>query len=415
MLANGVLAGAAASSNKALERGWTSALWHPERAQTARNLIARYGWALVFVALALGASVLLQLILPYPFFLFFFAAVMVSAWFGGAGPGVLSAVLSTLAIDYFFLPPVRSWGMHAADAGYSAAFFACALAGSFVIAAKRRDVDALRAARDRLELQVAERTSELADSVSEREKAQQALIQAQSELAHLSQVLTMGELTASIAHEVNQPLTAVVNYGNACLGWLSADPPNLEEARLAAETIVKDGTRAAAVLGRIRALFQKRPLSTEWLDVNAVVQELIPLLSHEIAKQQVSLRTELSPALPRVKADRVQLQQVLLNLIANAIDATRGVTGRARKIAVRSRREGTAAVRLSVEDNGWGLGADVSEKIFEPFFTTKPHGTGMGLAISRSIVESHQGRLWAECGPEGGAAFQIILPVEPQP
>lgn len=409
------MTGAAAPSNKARRRGRTSALWHPERAPTTLNLIACYGRALVFVAVALGASVILQRVLPYPFFLVFFAAVMVSAWFGGAGPGFLSAFVSTLAIDYFFIPPLRSWGMHVAGACYSAAFLACALAGTFVIAAKRRDVDALRAARDRLELQVAERTSELADSVSEREKAQQALIQAQSDLAHLSQVLTMGELTASIAHEVNQPLTAVVNYGNACLGWLSADPPNLEEARLAAETIVKDGTRAAAVLGRIRALFQKRPLSTEWLDVNTVVQELIPLLSHEIAKQYVSLRTELDPALPRVKADRVQLQQVLLNLIANAIDATRDVTGRARKIVIRSRREGGASVRLSVEDSGCGIGPDVAEKIFEAFFTTKPHGTGMGLAISRSIVESHQGRLWAERGPEGGAAFQIILPVEPQP
>jgi C4-dicarboxylate-specific signal transduction histidine kinase len=415
MLANGVLAGAPAPSDRSRKRGWISALWHLEQTQTARNLISRYGRALVFVALALGASVLLWRVLPYPFFLLFFAAVMVSAWFGGTGPGILSAVLSTLAIDYFFIPPLRSWGIHAAGVGYSVAFLACALAGSFVVAAKRRDVDSLRAARDRLELQVAKRTLELANSVSEREKAQQALIQAQSDLAHLSQVLTMGELTASIAHEVNQPLTAVVNYGNACLGWLSADPPNLEEARLAAETIVKDGTRAAAVLGRIRALFQKRPLSTEWLDVNAVVQELIPLLSHEIAKQHVSLRTELSPTLPRAKADRVQLQQVLLNLIANAIDAMRSVTGRAREIVVRSRREGSSSIRLSVEDNGCGFGADVAEKIFEPFFSTKPHGTGMGLAISRSIVESHQGRLWAERAPGGGAAFQIILPVEPQP
>lgn len=414
MLANGVLAGAAARPDDARERGSIIARWNPVRLRTARHLIARYGAALAFVAAALGGSLLLQRFLPFPFLFLFFAAVIVSSWFGGAGPGTFSAVLSMLAVDYFFIPPLHSWGTSATDAAYLGAFLACAFAAVLVSAAKKRDADALRAARDQLALRVAERTSELADSISEREKAQQALIQAQSELAHLSQVLTMGELTASIAHEVNQPLTAVVNYGNACLEWLSADPPNLEEARLAAETIVKDGTRAAAVLGRIRALFRKQPLSTEWLDVNAVVQELIALLRHEIANQHVSLRTELSASLPRVKADRVQLQQVLLNLIANAIDATRDGIGRAREIVVRSRREGPASIRISVEDNGCGFSDDTAEKIFDPFFTTKPHGTGMGLSISRSIIEAHQGRLWAERRPQGGAAFQITLPVEPR-
>jgi C4-dicarboxylate-specific signal transduction histidine kinase len=370
---------------------------------------------LVFVALALGASLFLQRLFPYPFLFLFLAAVMVSAWVGGAGPGFFSVLLSTLAVDYFFVAPFHSWAINATDISYFASFVVCAFGASWVSAAKKRNAKAQRDARDQLESLLAQRTAELTKSVAEREDAQQALIQAQSDLAHLSQVLTMGELTASIAHEVNQPLTAVVNYGNACLGWLSADPPNLEEARLAAETIVKDGTRAAAVLGRIRALFQKQPLSTEWLDVNAVVQELIPLLSHEIAKLHILLRTELSAGLPRVKADRVQLQQVLLNLIANAIDATRDVSGRAREIVVRSREEGPESIRLSVEDNGCGFGADVAEKLFEPFFSTKPHGTGMGLAISRSIVESHQGRLWAERVPEGGAAFQIILSIEPQP
>lgn len=378
----------------------------------SRHLIARYSAALAFVGVALGASLPLQRLFPYPFLFLFFAAVMAAAWFGGAGPGLFSVLLSTLAVDYFFVPPFHSLVINATDMSYFVSFVACALVAGWVSAAKKRDAEALRDARDQLEIRVADRTAELANSIAERERAQEALIQAQSDLAHLSQVSAMGELTASIAHEVNQPLTAVVNYGNACLEWLSADPPNLGEARLAAETIVKDGTRAAAVLQRIRALFKKQPRTTEWMDVNAVIQELIALLQHEVSKQHVSVRTELSSDLPRVKADRVQLQQVLLNLIVNAIDATGGVTDRSREIMLRSRRDGSSGIRIAVEDNGGGFSSDLAEKIFDAFFTTKPHGTGMGLSISRSLIESHQGRLWAELRPEGGAAFQIALPVE---
>lgn len=372
------------------------------------------GIAVLLVSAALVPSLLLQRHFVHPFLFLFYAAVIGAAWLGGTGPGLLAVVLSTLAVDYFFLPPFHSLAINATDTTYFAAFVVCALAASWVSSSKRLDAQALRDARDLLELRVEERTAQLANSVAEREKAQRALIQAQSELAHLSQVLTMGELTSSIAHEVNQPLTAVVNYGNACLEWLSANPPNLDEARLAAETIVKDGARAAAVLGRIRALFQKQPLSTEWLEVNPVIQELIALLHHEIAKQRVSLQTDLGRNLPRVKADRVQLQQVLLNLIVNAMEATRDVTGHPREIMVRSRRQNEGAICVSVEDNGCGLAPGISEKIFDPFFTTKSHGTGLGLSISRSLVESHRGRLWAEARPEGGALFQFTLPIRSQ-
>jgi C4-dicarboxylate-specific signal transduction histidine kinase len=373
-----------------------------------------YGAAILLVATALILSLLLQPHLLHPFLFFFYAAVIGAAWLGGAGPGLLAVALSTLVIDYFFLPPFHSLAINATDTTYFAVFVACALAASWVSSSKKRDAEALRDARDLLEVRVQQRTAELANSVAEREKAQQALIQAQSELAHLSQVLAMGELTSSIAHEVNQPLTAVVNYGNACLEWLSANPPNLPEARLAAETIVKDGTRAAAVLGRIRALFKKQPLSTEWLDVNAVIQELLALLHHEIMKRRVSLKTDLVANLPLVKADRVQLQQVLMNLIVNAMEATRDVTDRPREIIVRSRSLSGAAIGVSVEDNGCGFIPGVSERIFDPFFTTKPDGTGLGLSISRSLVESHRGRLLAEARPGGGAVLQFTLPVESQ-
>lgn len=367
--------------------------------------------ALLFVGLALVCSLVLQPFFPYPFLFLFFAAVMAAGWFGGAGPGMFSVVLSTLAIAYYFAPPLHSFAVNATNSSYFAACVACALVASCVSSSKKRDAETVRGARDLLEVRVAERTQELAKTIAEREKAQQALIQAQSELAHLSQVLAMGELTSSIAHEVNQPLTAVVNYGNACLEWLSARPPNLAEARRAAETIVKDGTRAAAVLDHIRSLFQKQPLSTEWLDVGSVIQELLTLLHHEIAKQRIVVQTDLSPDLPRVNADRVQLQQVLLNLVVNAADATRDVTDRPREITVRSRRQGAAAIAITVEDSGCGISAGAAERIFEPFFTTKPHGTGLGLSISRSLIESHGGKLWAENRAEGGSRFIITLPV----
>lgn len=385
---------------------------HRIRRDQFGNTLRGYAAAAVLVATALVLSLLLQRYFPYPFLFLFVAAVMTAAWFGGPGPGLLSVVLSTFAVDYFFVPPYYSLAINATDTAYFGAFVVCALVASWVSASKKRDAQALSEARDLLEARVAERTAELANSVAEREKAQEALIQAQSELAHLSQVLTMGELTASIAHEVNQPLTAVVNFGNACLEWLSATPPNLEEARFAAETIVKDGARAAAVIGRIRALFQKQPLSTGWLEINAVIRELIALLQYEINKQRVSLRMDLSEDLPRVKADRVQLQQVLLNLIANAMDATSGIADQPHEIVIRSRRDGTERIRVAVEDTGCGFSPDMAEKIFDPFFTTKAHGTGLGLSISRSLVESHRGKLWAESRAEGGAVFQISLPVE---
>lgn len=367
---------------------------------------------MLLVSGALVWSLVIQRYFPYPFLFLFVAAVMTAAWFGGAGPGLMAVVLSTFAVDYFFVPPHYSFAINATDTAYFGAFVVCALVASWVSASKRRDAEALRDARDLLEARVAKRTAELANSIAEREEAQQGLLQAQSELAHLSHAMTLGELTASIAHEVNQPLTAVVNYGNACLEWLSANPPNLEEARLAAETIVKDGARAAAVIGRIRALFQKQPPSTEWLEINAVIYELIVLLQQEINKQRVSLHLDLNGDLPRVKADRVQLQQVLLNLIVNAMDATSGIADQSHEIVIRSRRDGAERIRVVVEDSGCGFSPDMAERIFDPFFTTKPRGTGLGLSISRSLIESHHGKLWAEPRSSGGAVFQITLPVE---
>jgi len=250
--------------------------------------------------------------------------------------------------------------------------------------------------------------------IEERHKAEGALMKTQAELAYLSRVLSMGELTASIAHEINQPLAAVVAHGHACQGWLSADPPNLEKARQTTERIIQDGTRAGAVLGRIRALFKKEPPAKDWLDMNEVIQDLAIFLRDEAARRRVSIRTELASGLPKVKGDRVQLQQVVLNLIMNGMDAMTATAGRAKELLIRSGKENSTEIMVRIEDCGVGLNSETAEKIFDPFFTTKPQGIGMGLTISRSIVESHRGRLWATPRPSGGAVFQFTIPIRAQ-
>lgn len=413
---------------------------HP-RADRVVSSLRRYGAAFVFVALALGAEKLLQHFFPYPFLLLFFAAVLASAWNGGAGPGLFAVVISILAVDYFFIPPLDSLVINAAAATYCAAFIVSALLASWVSAAKKKGEGALREARDQLEVRVDERTLELRRSnaelverehqlemsnaelrerehqlqlqIEEREKAEQALMKTQVELAHLSRVLTMGELTSSIAHEITQPLTAVVLHGDAGLECLSSDPPDVQEAREAFERIIDDGTRAGVVLSRIRALFKKEELLKDRVDLNEVIQDLIVLLRDEAIRKRVMIDAHLVSDLPTVIADRVQLQQVVLNLIMNGLDATAGVEHREKRVWIFSERQPQGEVLVRVEDNGPGLSAETAERMFDPFYTTKAQGIGMGLPISRSIVESHGGRLWATVRPAGGAILQFIIPIEP--
>jgi C4-dicarboxylate-specific signal transduction histidine kinase len=246
--------------------------------------------------------------------------------------------------------------------------------------------------------------------IEEHRKAEQALKRTQAELAHLSRVFTMGELTASIAHEVSQPLTAVVTYGHACLEWLSTEPPALPEARQMAERIIQDGTRAGAVLARIRALFKKESPATGWLDMNEVIQDLAVFLRDEANRRGIALQTDLAPGLPKVAGDRIQLQQVVLNLVVNGMDAMAKTSGHPRELRIASRKRDETEILVLVEDSGSGLSPEIAGNIFNPFFTTKPQGIGMGLSISRSIIESHRGRLWASSAPSGGAMFQFTIP-----
>jgi PAS domain S-box-containing protein len=241
--------------------------------------------------------------------------------------------------------------------------------------------------------------------------AEQALREAQAELAHVTRVTTLGELTASIAHEVNQPLAAVVANAEACLRWLGRDIPDLAAARRSAEWVINDGIRASEVVRRVRALARKADLEKVPLDVNDLVEEVIVLVQRELASHLVSLRTELAPALPNILGDRVQLQQVIINLVMNGIEAMQPVTDRPRELVIRSRQEETQGVLLSVTDCGVGISAENANRLFNAFFTTKSSGLGMGLSICRSIVEAHGGRLSASGNEGRGATFQFVLPL----
>jgi C4-dicarboxylate-specific signal transduction histidine kinase len=342
--------------------------------------VQRYGLAII----SCGVALVLAWPIDAPSSCFLLA-VTVSSLFGGLGPGLLSVALSALAFEHFFLwrtfPPAHE----------TATFLRFAV---FVIATLL--ITALMEVKRRVE--------------ESRTRAQEALRLAQSDLAHVNRVTTMGELTASLAHEVNQPIAAAVTDANTCLRWLTRDQPDLEEAREAASRTVKDATRAAEIISKIRLIFKKSAPQQQLVDVNEIIREMIVLLRNEASRYSISMRTELTD-LPQVMGDRVQLQQVLMNLMINAIDAMKNVGG-ARELVLKSQRAEDEQLLLTVSDTGVGLPPQQADQIFNAFFTTKSHGTGMGLRISRSIVESHGGRLWAAENSPRGATFYLTLPTK---
>jgi PAS domain S-box-containing protein len=246
--------------------------------------------------------------------------------------------------------------------------------------------------------------------IDDRKSMEEALRSTQSRLSRATQTATVGELSASIAHEINQPLAAVVTNGHACLRWLTADPPSLSKAREAAERIVRDGKEAGEVVRRIRALFKRATLEKVPLDLNEVIGEVLRLVGGEATKRRVSVETDLETALPPVVADRVQMQQLVLNLLINGLDAMDGVSDGPRKLCIRSKLHCEDTALVEIQDSGVGL--KEPDKIFEAFFTTKENGMGMGLTICRSIVEAHEGRLWASAAEGPGAVFRFTLPLK---
>jgi C4-dicarboxylate-specific signal transduction histidine kinase len=251
--------------------------------------------------------------------------------------------------------------------------------------------------------------SDVALIAIERKRAEEALQAAQAELAHVTRVATLGELTASIAHEINQPLGAIVNNAAACLRWLAAH--NLEEVRNSAELVIADGHRASEIIRRIRALATNAPPRRDWLDPNETIRDVAALAQSELSRHGVALDTRLADDLPRIVADRIQLQQVILNLVVNATEAMSGSRDGRRELSIDSALDDSRHVMVAVRDSGPGLDLKNVDRLFDAFYTTKPQGLGMGLAICRSIIEAHGGRLWATANDGRGATFQFVLPI----
>lgn len=311
----------------------------------------------------------------------FLLAIIFSSLFGGRGPGVLAVALSAIAFDIFFLPPPFPGLRDPSSWLRFGVFLAAAVTANQLIEARRRIEETLR--------------------------------RTQARLSRTTQIATLAELSASIAHEISQPLSAIVANGQACTQWLSTEPPNLVNARIAAERIVRDGRDAGEVVRRIRALFKKSAPTKVNLDLNDVVNEVLRLIRPEAVKRGITVDADLEKKLPSVQADRLQLQQVIFNLLLNGIEAMETVNDRPKQLRVCSKLRGRDAIMVEVRDHGTGL-AD-PEKAFEAFYTTKEKGMGMGLAICRSIVEAHGGQLGTTPSDGPGTTFFFTLPRSESP
>lgn len=376
----------------------------------------RYGLALIFIAAATVVTFLLEA-LTGKFSAFpFYAAAVASAWFG-IGPGVLSVALSVLVVADFWTPTRYSLVIDEHEWPSFVAFIAFALMSLAWSSQRRRAQYALEAtvqqrtaelvrANAALKAEMAEREA----AESERKRTERALRDAEAELAQALRLATIAELAATIAHEVNQPLAAITANGSACLRSLEREPPLLGNAREAAACIVADGHRAGNVIARIRALFNKEPPRQRSLSVNDVINHVLELSRGAIERQRVAVRIELASPAPTVMADPVQLQQVMVNLVTNALEAM-AAAAQPRKLTVRSEIDRCGGIAVTVEDTGTGLDPERMSHIFDSFYTTKPGGIGVGLAISRSIIEAHGGSMWAAPGARRGARVGFTLPL----
>jgi signal transduction histidine kinase len=373
-----------------------------------QSWVWRYGLAVLVIALTLILSQWLTPHIGFPGTVFS-VAVMLSAWFGGVGPGLLLALLSSLAFHYTF--------QHSPSPGHREMprvimFFISNALFALLCAAARSAKESLTRARDDLKRTVQDlqkTNAALLEESRERKQAEEGLRQAQADLARAHRASSMGELTASLAHEIKQPIAAAVMDARTCLRWLRRDVPDVAEASEAALRIARDVTRATDIISRLQSQFQKGNSNRELVDVNDVIRDIFSLLESEATRYNILVRTDLAADLPQVMSDRVQLQQVLMNLMINSIDATKNVDG-TRELVIKSQRAENEQLQVSVSDTGIGLPPQEEDQIFNAFYTTKPHGTGMGLRISRSIIESHGGRLWATGASGRGATFQFTLP-----
>ena len=381
--------------------------------RTLPPLLNDYGVAAALVVAAVALMLVMDFALAGRPSLFpFFAAVACAAWLRGTGPGLFAALLSAPANFYFFLsaPRAPTWTL---NVELSLVFLVASAAAGSILHARQQKIDErLKRTHRQLEIKAAElqRTNEaLIAEMNEHRRTEETLERTRSELTHVARLTTMGELAASIAHEINQPLAAAVTNAESCVRWLDAG--DADEARQAAKRIACDTHRAGEVIKRLRAMFRKALSERAYVDLAATIGDVVSLLRHEMERRGVVLRTEFEDALPPVWGDRIQLQQVFLNLMMNALDAMSTVTGRPRRILLRCRQE-DSGVAVFVEDTGEGFAEGTLEKLFDAFITTKTNGMGIGLSICRTIVEAHGGTLTASPGDPHGAVFQVTLPLK---
>ena len=354
------------------------------------------------IAVALATFVGFQLhVQPGTVVCLYLIIVVLFSMQGSFVPATVVSLLAVGCLLYYFIPPIFSFRFSDPFDGVTAfAFLATSTVITQLVSRVRLRTEQLTFTNAKLQAQIAEH-----------KQTQESLHQARLDLARINRVMLVGQMTAAIAHEINQPLTGVVTHAGACLRWLAAQPPNMEEARETLEHIVKDGRRAAETISRIRTLVKKMPLREDRIDINEAIVEVISLSRSELERNSVELRTQLSSDLPLVASDRVQLQQVILNLIANAVEAMSDVRDRPRELIVATVAGDSRDVCVDVRDSGPGFESADLHRLFDSFYTTKPDGIGMGLSISRSIVEAHGGRLWATPNKPHGAVFRFTLPV----
>jgi C4-dicarboxylate-specific signal transduction histidine kinase len=378
----------------------------------------RYFIPIVAVATATGITCLLDVIGPEsPNLFLFFIAIVVSAWFAGAGPGWLSVFLSIIAVDYFFIPPIYVLDFSVKDFPWLAAFVGCAVATNGLSLKRRRMEEKLLEAHNELEQRVFERTQDLRQAnerlivdIAERTRTETALRETQNELARAARIMTVGELTSSIAHEINQPLAAVMSNAEAALNWLQRNPPALPQTKESVAAIIAAGGKAGDIIVRIRSLIKKGSPDLTGLNINDVVDSVLATARAGFETQDVVIERRLESGLPAVLGDRIQLQQLVSNLLNNAVEAIADVYDRPRKLVVSTRRTPGDGIAIAIEDSGSGLPDADATRLFQPFYSTKAEGTGMGLSICRSIAESHGGKIAAVSSSPFGTVFCVDLP-----
>lgn len=380
--------------------------------------LPRYALSFLTVLAAGLGSALLDLASPGGHNLFlFFAAIVVTAWYAGAGPGWLSVLLSAIVADYFFEYPLYRFEFGLEGLSWFVAFTVCGAATNAISLRRRRMEQALRRTRDELEDRIRVRTLELQqlnekliEEMTERTRAETALRQTQCELARAARIMTVAELTASIAHQINQPLAAVVSNGEAAQNWLRRSPPAISEVAESVAAVVTAGVRAAEIITRIRRLITKAIPRQTTIEVNEFVSQVLTLVRADLARRGIITETRFASALPPVIGDRIQLQQVLLNLVNNASDAMAEVSDRKRELVIETCSRGEDTIAITVTDSGHGFCMADTSKIFQAFYSTKQGGMGIGLSVCRTVVESHGGSIRATALQPHGAILEVDLP-----